>query len=61
MHCWNQSELEFCWKQVGVSMAMGVPQERWMVRKGKSHLEMDDLGVPPFMETSAGFKPRNKM
>ena len=22
-----------------------------MVYKGKSHLEMDDLGVPPFMET----------
>ena len=24
----------------------------WMIFKGKSHLEMDDLGVPLFMETS---------
>ena len=23
----------------------------WMVYKGKAHLQMDDLGVPPFMET----------
>ena len=23
----------------------------WMVYKGKSHLEMDEMGVPPFMET----------
>ena len=29
---------------------MGVPQQ-WMVYDGKSHLQMDDLGVPPFMET----------
>ena len=25
----------------------------WMVYKGKFHLQMDDLGVPPFMETPA--------
>ena len=25
---------------------MGVPQ-KWLVYKGKSHLEMDDLGVTP--------------
>ena len=35
---------------------LGVSQNRatptWMVHKGKSHLEMDDLGVPPFQETS---------
>ena len=24
----------------------------WLVYKGKSHLEMDDLGIPPFQETS---------
>ena len=30
---------------------MGVPQ-KWLVYKGKSHLEMDDLGVPLFQETS---------
>ena len=23
----------------------------WMVYDGESHLEMDDLGVPPFWET----------
>ena len=32
---------------MGVSMAIGgIP--KWMVYKGKSHLEMDDLGVPLF-------------
>ena len=25
---------------------------KWMVYMGESHLGMDDLGVPPFMETS---------
>ena len=28
----------------------GTPQ--WLVKKGKSHLEMDDLGVPLLQETS---------
>ena len=32
-----------------VSINEGTP--RGMVYNGKSHLEMDDLGVPPFMET----------
>ena len=27
---------------MGVSIVMGVPQARWLVDKGKSHLEMDD-------------------
>ena len=27
--------------------SMGVPK-KWMVYKGKSHLELDDLGVPLF-------------
>ena len=34
---------------VGVSINGGPP--KWMVHKGKFHLEMDDLRVPPFMET----------
>ena len=34
-----------------VSMAMGVPQNGWLVYNGKSHLEIDDLGVPLFQET----------
>ena len=34
---------------MGVSINGGTPE--WMVDKGKSHLEMDDLGVPPFVET----------
>ena len=24
---------------------------KWMVYKGKSYLEMDDIGAPPFMDT----------
>ena len=35
---------------------------KWMVYKGKSHLEMDDLGVPPCQETSKWqhkYKPAN--
>ena len=41
---------------------MGVPPKS-MVYKGKSHLEMDDLGVPPFQEASVYMKlyvPRSK-
>ena len=34
---------------MGVSINGGTPE--WMVDKGKSHLEMDDLGVLPFVET----------
>ena len=32
--------------QMEVSTVMGVPLYRWMVYKGKSQSEMDDLGVP---------------
>ena len=31
---------------------MGVLQNGWFIIIGKSHLEMDDLEVRPFMETS---------
>ena len=36
----------------GFQLVMGVPQARWMVYSGKSDENMDDLGVPPFQETS---------
>ena len=35
---------------MGVSIVMGYPHS-WMFYKGKSHQEMDDLGLPPFQET----------
>ena len=41
----------------GFQLVMGVPQKRWMVCKGKSHLDMDDetgylhLGVLPIFGT----------
>ena len=38
----------FFW-QMGVSMAMGVPHNGWFIRENP--IKMDDLGVPPFMET----------
>jgi hypothetical protein len=37
-----------CWKHLGGSINAGTP--KWMVYKGNP-IEMDDLGVPPFMET----------
>ena len=44
-------------KQTSLSTSYGsfpkwwLPLYRWMVHKGKSDLEMDDLGVPLFQET----------
>ena len=38
-------------KLVGVSMAMGVPPQLDGLVQGKCHLQMDDLGVPPFQAT----------
>ena len=38
------------WGAQTLSINGGGP--KWLVQKGKSHLEMDDLGVPPFQETS---------
>ena len=35
---------------VGLSMAMGVPQNRWFIMDYPT--KMDDLKVPPFQETS---------
>ena len=35
---------------MGVSINGGPP--KWMVYNGQSHLEIDDLGVPLFQETS---------
>ena len=37
--------------QMGVPINGGTPQG-WMDYNGKSHYLMDDLGVPPFQETS---------
>ena len=34
---------------LGVSIVMGVPQNGWLIRENL--IKMDDLGVPPFMET----------
>ena len=36
---------------------MGVPQNGWFIINGKpvNLTKMDDLGVPPFMETSISF------
>ena len=31
---------------------MGVPQARWMAENMENPMKMDDLGVPPFLETS---------
>ena len=39
-HCWN----------LGVSRVMGVPQNGWFVMENPT--KMDDLGAPPFMETT---------
>ena len=36
---------------MGVPINGGTPQG-WMDYNGKSHYLMDDLGVPPFQETS---------
>jgi hypothetical protein len=33
-----------------VSRKKGVPQNGWIIMR--NHIKMDDLGVPPFMETS---------
>ena len=31
---------------------MGVPHARWLVYSGTSYENLDDLGIPPFQETS---------
>ena len=49
--CLAKSGLTNQIKQVytGVSINGGIP--KWLVCQGKSHLEMDDLGVALFQET----------
>ena len=38
------------WKYQGVSIAMGVPQNRWFIVENP--VKIDDLGIHPFQETS---------
>ena len=52
VHFKPQTHLESSWDVQpygGFHSHGGTP--KWMVYKGKSHLEMDDSGVPQFMET----------
>ena len=37
---------------VGVSIVVGVPPNRWFIFIMENTMKMDDLGVPPFQETS---------
>ena len=55
---WRLPALSYIWldidsnsSHIGVSIVMGVPQNRWCLLM-ENPRTMDDFGVPPFQETS---------
>ena len=53
----KQWELQIEFSEYGIPLGitlylLRLSTPRWVIYKGKCHLEMDDLGVPPFQETS---------
>ena len=56
---WRLQELEFLDSFKWVFPEMGVITPKWRVYKGKSYENMDDLGIPPFIESLMSRNPGN--